>query len=151
MNEIKYRGDVQPSAATGPRRLMLRLLDFGRWLIEPERLPKSEERPSRRLTASGPLSWIAPTDRLPNRADAQRDQQHLLSWLASLDELPTLPSPPRPRRGVVRRLIEREQLPTMTSDAHSTPRSFFRWLLTTDPHERLESHPSTKEVALHEP
>lgn len=130
---------------------MLRLLDFGRWLIEPERLPKSSERPSRRLTTRGPLSWIASTDPLPTRADAQRDQQDLLSWLASSDELPTLPSPPRSQRGVVLQLIEREQLPVIPSDARPTSRAFFRWLLTNEADERLESEPSTKEVPLHEP
>jgi hypothetical protein len=126
------------------------LLVFGRWIVEREELPPPREGASTRRTGLPPFRWLASADPLPDRSDSQRHRPSLLPWLASRDRLPSRPVSPHRQSGLFSWLVFREQLPTESSDHTPAPRTFLRWLFTLDPHERLASHSSTKEVPLHE-
>jgi hypothetical protein len=74
----------------------------------------------------------------------------MLSWLVSRDPLPSLPATPHHGHEFLSWLSSREHLPSKSTGVTTAPRSFLRWLLTLDPHERLENRQPAKEVTPHE-
>ena len=132
-------------------RFLHRLTAFARWIAEREELPQTEAGTSVRRSERGMFGWFAATNSLPNRADLAIQGRKFLSWLVSRDQLPSRPASAHRRAGFFSWLASGDDLPTNSSDITPKPRFFLRWLLTSDPHERLENHPPTKEVPLHEP
>ena len=143
--------NTQLPAGAGRLQIWRRLLVFGRWIVEREELPRNREGTPTRRTAQAPFRWLASADSLPDRADSPRHRRSFLPWLASPEVLPSRAASPRSQLGFIAWLTSREPLPAEPSDHTPAPRTFLQWLLTSDPHERLESHQSTKEVPLHEP
>ena len=163
-----------PPTRTRRPRFVRRLLVFGRWIVEREELPRDEEETSIRRTGPSPIGWLASPDPLPSRTDSPPRRRGFLRWLASRDplpsrldsprrrlgfppwvvsrdQLPSLSDSPHPQRGFPAWLTAREQLPAESPERTPASRSIFRWLLTSEPHDRLENLHSTKEVPLHEP
>lgn len=140
-----------PSEDTVRTRFLHRLTAFARWIAEREELLRTEAGSSVRRSERGLFGWFATTDSLPNRADSAIQGRKFLSWLVSRDQLPSRPASARRRAGFFSWLTSGDHLPVYSSDITPKPRFFLRWLLTLDPDERLESHPPTKEVPLHEP
>jgi len=119
-----------------------------RWLASPEPLPShSDSRPRRR----GFVTWLVSRDPLPSRTDSPSGGPGFLTWLASRDPLPSHCDSPQRHAGFLAWLTAREEPPTGSPDRTTASRSFLRWLLTSEPRDRLNSLHSTKEVSPHEP
>ena len=165
--------NIQPPAAARRSRFWRQLLVYGKWIDERERLPRDDEPSIQRIGAS-PMAWLTSPDQLPNRTGSGFGQRGLVPWLASREQLPkptpsvfsqrgfvpwlasreqvpNLSESPRSRYGVLGWVTAREDLPTASSERTPPSRSIFRWLLTTEPHDRLENLHSIKEVPPHEP
>jgi hypothetical protein len=127
------------------------LLVFGKWIAESEELPRDDDEPPTQRSGSSPLAWLTSPDQLPNLTASELGRRGLVPWLASQDHLPNRSEPSRPERGFLGWVTARENLPTPSSERTPASRSIFRWLLTSESHDRLESLRSIKEVPPHEP
>lgn len=116
------------SAGLHRQRLAGRLIDFGRWIIEPEHLPPPEERSSTRQKFRTSLQWLGSSDRLPQTGGPVRQSRGFISWLAGREDL-----------GVA---------PAVTE---STPQSPLRWIFSGEALERVNEVKPTKEVPTHGP
>ena len=141
---------TQPPAAAGRLRFWRRLLVFGKWIIEREEVPRGHEQRSLQRLRSSPLAWLTSPDLLPNRACSGLSRLGFLPWLASRDRLPDHLEAPLHEPGFLGWVTAREDLPAVSTEQTPVPRSLFRWLLTSEAHDRLESLHSTKEVPPHE-
>ena len=165
--------NTHPHMAAGRSRFWEQLLAFGRWIAERDELPRDEEEapagptgspPFTWLTAADPLPscteysfrhrgffrWLVSRDSLPSRVGSPRDQRGVRRWLASPDQLPRLEEGQHRHQGFFAWLAAGQQLPSRPPTDDSAPRSFLRWLLTSEDHHRLNRVDSTKEVAPHE-
>ena len=140
---------TQPPAASERLRFWRRLLVFGRWIVERDELPRDDE-PLIQSSKSSPVVWLTSPDLLPNRTCPGLSRLGFLPWLASRNRLPDHLEAPRPEPGFLGWVTAREDLPTVSIEQTPAPRSLFRWLLTSEAHDRLETLHSTKEVPPHE-
>lgn len=141
----------QPPAGAKRIRAWQQLLEFGKWVVEGEELPRDDVEPSTQLNGASPLSWLVSTDVLPNRTVPAPGSLGFLPWLVSGDHLPGGWIAPRPEPGFLRWVASREDLPATSSDQLPAPRSFLRWLLSSEHLGCSESLHSTKEVPSNEP
>jgi hypothetical protein len=105
-----------------------RLIEIGRWIMEPELLPEPEESSSTQQKTRTSLQWLRSSDRLPQTGEPVRQNRGFISWLAGREDL-----------GVA---------PAVTE---STPQSPLRWIFSGDALERLNDVKPTKEVPTHGP
>jgi hypothetical protein len=140
----------QPQAANETRQFWRQLLNYWKWVLTREELPRAEILVAAQPTERSPLGWLASRDSLPDRTDSSPNQRVFSSWLASREILPNRSETQQPRVGFLAWLTAGESLPSTASDRTQTPRSFFRWLVFSEPHDRFENPHSTKEVPPHE-
>lgn len=151
MSEFGSDAHTPPPAASERRRFWQRFLTFWEWIVERDHLPRDEEEAPIQATGPSPFAWLTSPDPLPSHTESPPRRRGFLRWLASRDQLPSREDSPHHRQAFVAWLASRQQLPTGSPEGDLAPRSFFRWLLTSEGHELLNHFDSTKEVAPHEP
>lgn len=128
----------------------LQLLRMGRWIAEPEKIPRVERETPKRRANLTVIQLLVSADTLPRHATHPRHHSHLLAWLAASEQLPAVPETPPRRHTLGLWWTSREPLPAISADSAPASTSFPRWLLMTAPHERLENHPLNREVPFDE-
>ena len=135
--------DPLPNRTDSP----LRRRGFLRWLASRDSLPSRLDSPPRRR---GFLRWFASSDPLPSRMDSPPRHAKFLHWLAVRDPLPIRSVSSHRHPELLGWLTAREEPPAESVERTPSSRSFLRWLLESEPHDRLKSFHSTKEVPPHE-
>lgn len=174
MNDISTRSQAPRPAASKPRQFWRFLLNLGQWLIERDQLPNGEDDARVSFSRPSSIGWMLKPDVLPDRMESPPAEVGFFRWLASRDRLRFVEDEQPHRRSSLQTLLEREELAAVpvqrtgsrgffgwliaserlpeepAEPRRSTP-SVFRWLMTSDPADRLENLQSTKEAQPHEP
>jgi hypothetical protein len=138
------------SAGTKTSRFAKRLIAFGKWIVAHEDLQVDTYEPLARQGGSIFFAWLMSSDSLPKLTDPTPHRQGFFPWLVSRDQLPIRSGSLKARLRFLAWLTAREVLPVAPHERGPAARSFFGWLLSSEPEDRFESLHSTKEVPPHE-
>ncbi len=121
-----------PPPATRRQRFVNRVLDFGRWIVEREELPRDHEAAPVRPGGFSAIGWLGSPEPLASHEETEGHHRGSLRWVASRDTLPSLLEPAHPRRAFFTWLGSSEPLPEL-SDTPNRRRDTLRWLASRDP------------------
>jgi len=106
-----------PERKQTTRHRARRLIEFGKWVAEPEHLPPAPPRPIPSSPSSGFSAWFENREPLPSVPIAAPSGRNFFSWLISSDPLPDRAGPREQTAGsLLRWLFSRDRLDTHTND-----------------------------------